>query len=74
MNEFETLFVKNIIKNATGSEITQIILAIQARYHRLYPQEEVVFLSLPLEPDRREQILQGALGLLRKTGDPEKSV
>ena len=35
------------INTATDLELTEIVLAILARYDALFPEEEVFFLSLP---------------------------
>ena len=35
------------IKTDTDRELTEIVLAILARYDALFPEEEVFFLSLP---------------------------
>ena len=35
------------INTATDRELTEIVLAILARYDALFPEEEVFFLSLP---------------------------
>ena len=35
------------INTATDRELTEIVLAILARYDALFPEEEVLFLSLP---------------------------
>ena len=42
------------INTATDRELTEIVLAILARYDVLFPEEEVFFLSLP-KYDRGER-------------------
>ena len=42
------------INTATDRELTEIVLAILARYDALFPEEEVFFLSLP-KYDRGER-------------------
>lgn len=42
------------IDSATDRELTEIVLAILARYDALFPEEEVFFLSLP-KYDRGER-------------------
>ena len=42
------------IDAATDRELTEIVLAILARYDALFPEEEVFFLSLP-KYDRGER-------------------
>ena len=46
------------INTATDRELTEIVLAILARYDALFPEEEVFFLSLPkYDKGEREAIL-----------------
>ena len=46
------------INTATDRELTEIVLAILARYDALFPEEEVFFLSLPkYDKSEREAIL-----------------
>lgn len=42
------------IDSATDRELTEIVLAILARYDTLFPEEEIFFLSLP-KYDRGER-------------------
>lgn len=42
------------IDSATDRELTEIVLAILARYDALFPEEEIFFLSLP-KYDRGER-------------------
>lgn len=51
---------------ANDYEISQIISAIVRRYSVVYPDQEVLFLSLPINDiAEREQILTSALELLK---------
>ena len=46
------------INTATDRELTEIVLAILARYDALFPEEEVFFLSLPkYDKGERDAIL-----------------
>lgn len=42
------------IETANDLELSQIVQALLSRYHVLFPDEEVIFLSLPLH-DREER-------------------
>ena len=55
------------IYRANDYEISQIISAIIRRYSVVYTDQEVLFLSLPVNDiAEREQILTSALELLKK--------
>lgn len=45
-------------------ELSQIVFSVMRRYRELYPQEEIVFLSLPKDdPAERCRILEGTCRL-----------
>ena len=55
------------IHQADDHEISQIIGAVIQRYSLVYPDQEVIFLSLPVNDlTQREQTLAAALALLRQ--------
>ena len=54
-----------IIEQADDRTMTRIIQAVIRRYGAVYPDQEVVFLSLPLgAPEERQMILRHALEAL----------
>lgn len=56
------------IEQASDAQITEIIQAVIRRYGRVYPNDEICFLSLPRDdPQERRRILDAAVELLRKT-------
>lgn len=54
------------IAQANDLEISEIIQAVIRRYSRVFPDWEVVFLSLPLQPDERKKLLEQTIAQLRK--------
>lgn len=55
------------IERANDLEITQIIRAIIKRYSKIYPDQEVIFLSLPVnDPKERDRTLASAFELFSK--------
>ena len=46
----------NIIKNAKPEEINDILQAVLARYRELYPDWEIITLSLEKAVDKNEQL------------------
>lgn len=56
------------IEQADDIGISRIIQAVIRRYGRVYPEHEVVFLSLPTSvPEERQTVLQNALTMLGLT-------
>ncbi len=56
------------ILNASDEDISKIIQAVIKRYEMFYPDDEVVFLSLPTDDlEERRAILAAALETLEKT-------
>ena len=53
--------VVHIIRKADVNEINDLIMAVLCRYRELYPEEEIHFLSLPLDGDQRELELKRIL-------------
>lgn len=56
------------IASANGEELQQLFLALRQRYGELYPEEEVVFVSLP-KNDRKERrrLMQAVFDLMERT-------
>ena len=62
---FDISEVMEIIEGANDHAMTQIIQAVIRRYGAVYPDQEIVFLSLPLgAPEERQLILRHALEAL----------
>jgi hypothetical protein len=55
------------IEQANDLEISQIIQAVIRRYKTVFPDWEVIFLSLPLQPETRAELLEEAIAQLKKT-------
>ena len=55
------------IEQADDTEISEIIQAVIRRYKTVFPDWEVVFLSLPLEPAARTAVLEQTIEQLWKT-------
>lgn len=53
------------IEKASDSQITEIIQAVIHRYGLAFPDEEIIFLSLPKEPSARQETLELFLRKLR---------
>lgn len=56
------------ITQADDVEITEIIRAVIRRYTLVYPEWEVMFLSVPREANARREQLEEMLRLLEKQG------
>ena len=62
---FDISEVTEIIEGANDHAMTQIIQAVIRRYKVVYPDQEVIFLSLPLgAPEERRMILRHAMEAL----------
>ena len=60
MCQFQTVLSR--IAAADSRELSEIVLATLERYRVLFPEEEVVFLSLPLDDqEERSAILRQAV-------------
>ena len=60
--------ILNWIEQADDIQISRVIQSVIRRYDRIYPDHDVVFLSLPKnDPQERRQVLQGALDMLGRT-------
>lgn len=58
------------IEQADDRTISRIIQAVIRRYGKLYPDQEIVFLSLPVgEQEERLQVLRHALEALGMEGE-----
>ena len=63
MNNFQMILAK--ISTADSSELSQITQAVVARYGVLFPDDEVFFLSLPIEDQaERAAILRQAADMI----------
>jgi len=55
----ELQLLLSAIEQADGNIIDEIIDALRHRYHTIYPDEEIVFLSLPrYDSQERKRILE----------------
>lgn len=55
------------IERANDFEISQIIRAIIQRYSKIYPDQEIIFLSLPVnKSEERKQTLASAFDFFSK--------
>ena len=54
------------IEQADDLEISQIIQAVIRRYKTVFPDWEVIFLSLPLQPEAKAELLEEAIAQLKK--------
>lgn len=55
------------IERANDFEISQMIRTIIQRYSKVYPDQEIIFLSLPVnDPEERNRTLASAFELLGK--------
>ena len=61
-------YILNRIKTADDYEISQMILAIVKRYSKVYPDWEVMFLSLPKDPEERREQLVLMMEMLQSKG------
>ena len=52
---------------ASDKELNQILDAVTRRYCRLFPDWDILFLSLPREPEQRKQQLKTMLEQLAHT-------
>ncbi len=52
LSDLQTLL--SVIERADCNTLTQIVQSVIARYHELFPDEDVFFLSLPVH-DREER-------------------
>ena len=49
------------------AQISEVIQAVIRRYKRVYPGQEVVFLSLPAEPaEERSRCIDALIAMLKK--------
>lgn len=55
------------IENADDSEISEIINAVVRRYGRVYPDWDVMFLSVRKDPEKRKEDVEGIIRMLRGT-------
>ena len=55
------------IEQADDAQISQIIQAVVRRYKAVFPDWEVIFLSLPLQPEQRAAVLEETIAQLKKT-------
>ena len=60
--------IQKAISRADDFEISQIIQTVIRRYSVVYPDWEVMFLSLPKEPEERREQLEQMLGTLKNGG------
>lgn len=49
-------FMLNMIKNAKPEEMNDILLAVRERYQELFPDWEVIIISLEKAVDKNEQL------------------
>ena len=56
------------IRSASGEELQQLLLVLRQRYGELYPDEEVVFVSMP-KNDRKERrrLMQAVFDFMERT-------
>ena len=57
--------ILSAVEAADDRDMWEIINAVIHRYGRVFPDEEVIFLSLPLEPAKRRAELEAFLVKLR---------
>ena len=65
MAQYDTSRLIDAIGSADDLEMTEIVQAVIRRYSKVFPSEEVVFLSLPREPIQRKKQLEIMLEKLR---------
>ena len=58
--------ILNQIGQADDLEINEIIQAVIHRYNTVFPDWEVIFLSLPLQSKEREQLIEQSIEQLRR--------
>lgn len=54
------------IEHANDLEINEVIQAVIRRYKSIYPDWEVIFLSLPLQSEKRALLLEQTIDQLKK--------
>ena len=65
--------VLQYIDHADDTDLSEFVQAFVARYHRLFPDYEIIFLSMPKnDPAQREWILRHALHMLDRSDAPDK--
>lgn len=55
-----------LIRQADEAAIQKIAMAILFRYEELFPDWELAYLALPIDPAQRELALEAAFDQLRK--------
>lgn len=67
--EESAAFMTDILRRIGGmndAELSQVVLSVMGRYQKLFPQEEIIFLSLPKDdPDERQRILEAVSCLVK---------
>ena len=54
--------IKRFVESADPQELNEIVFAVLERFHQLYTDEEVVFLSLPKHNrEERQRIIRSVL-------------
>ena len=53
------------IEQANDLEINEIIQSVIRRYNAVFPDWEIVFLSLPLQPQERKLLLEQTIAQLK---------
>jgi len=53
------------IEQVTEHQIDELILLVSRRFHQLRPEREGIFLSLPQDPQKRDEELKEIVRLLR---------
>lgn len=61
--------IQNHLAQADDSQLYEIMVAIIRQRKSLHPDWDLLFLSLPTDPDLREKELQNILPLLRATAN-----
>ncbi len=70
----QTDTVKRILEQVNDLQLYEIMVALIHRHKVLYPDWDLLFLSLPVDPTLREKEIQNALPLLRTTAPANKKV
>lgn len=60
-NDIALTEILSYIENANDDQINQLLDAVSRRYRRLFPEWDIIFLSLPMEPAERNHQLEWML-------------
>lgn len=62
MEQISRHAIKHFVESAEPQELNEIVFAVLERFHQLYTDEEVVFLSLPKHSrEERQRIIRSVL-------------